>query len=214
VRELAVRAMLASGNGLLKNLEARQEQLARGSLLKFDQERGYGFIAADDGGDDVFLHASVFDGDSYDLAPGMRVEFKVLAGDRGRKAFAAHVIPDEIEAVRLARPTASAPAVPLTAPAPAVPLTVPVPGPRPVPAAGPVSLPPADQSPPAPGRQSAIKEDLPDDEPMCDVLSPTECVQEVTEILLGDAPTLTGQQIAEVRQGMLEWARKHGWIVI
>lgn len=69
--------------------------MATGRVLQFDQARGYGFVAAEDGGDDVFLHASVFDGDPGLLAPGMKVEFKIMAGDRGRKAFAAHLIDDE-----------------------------------------------------------------------------------------------------------------------
>jgi CspA family cold shock protein len=70
--------------------------LATGRILQFDHSRGYGFVAADDGGEDVFLHASVFDGDHPDeLAPGTKVEFKVMAGDRGRKAFAANRTPAE-----------------------------------------------------------------------------------------------------------------------
>lgn len=64
--------------------------LSTGRVLQFDPDRGYGFIAADDGGEDVFLHSSVFDGDPKELAPGVRVEFEVMAGDRGRKAFAVH----------------------------------------------------------------------------------------------------------------------------
>lgn len=62
--------------------------MATGKVLQFDPSRGYGFVAADDGGEDVFLHASVFDGDPYDLTPGTSLEFEVMAGDRGRKAFA------------------------------------------------------------------------------------------------------------------------------
>jgi cold shock CspA family protein len=73
--------------------------LATGRVLQFDDTRGFGFIAADDGGEDVFLHASVFDGESVQLAPGTRVEFEVMAGDRGRKAYAAHVLRDSIAAV-------------------------------------------------------------------------------------------------------------------
>jgi cold shock protein len=66
--------------------------LATGRVLQFDETRGYGFIAADDGGEDVFLHSSVFEGDPKSLIPGSRVEFQTMAGDRGRKAFAAHLM--------------------------------------------------------------------------------------------------------------------------
>jgi CspA family cold shock protein len=66
--------------------------LATGRVLQFDHARGYGFVAADDGGEDVFLHASVFDGDTDELHPGAQVEFKIMEGDRGRKAFAAHLV--------------------------------------------------------------------------------------------------------------------------
>jgi cold shock protein len=62
--------------------------MATGKVLQFDTSRGYGFVAADDGGEDVFLHASVFDGDPNELTPGTPLEFEVMAGDRGRKAFA------------------------------------------------------------------------------------------------------------------------------
>lgn len=152
--------------------------MATGRVLQFDKERGYGFIAADDGGEDVFLHASVYEGDSDELSPGARIEFKVMAGDRGRKAFAARSIPDESE-----------------------PADDSVPSPKPAPAA-----------------QEALDTDAPesahvlDDEPMCDVLSREEFSHELTEGLLASAPTLTGQQILQVRQSVLENARKHGWI--
>jgi cold shock protein len=46
----------------------------------------------DDGGEDVFLHASVFDGDLDVLAPGMGVESKIMVGDPARKALASHLI--------------------------------------------------------------------------------------------------------------------------
>ncbi|MEU5579331.1 cold shock domain-containing protein [Streptomyces huasconensis] len=63
-----------------------------GTILKFDGMRGFGFIAADDGGEDVFLHTSVFSGDPGTLVPGARVGFQIIANDRGRKAFAAHLM--------------------------------------------------------------------------------------------------------------------------
>ena len=157
-----------------------------GRVLQFDRERGYGFIAADDGGEDVFLHASVLDGDSYELAPGMRVEFKVMAGDRGRKAFAAHLIDEESASAGEVTPA------------------------QPIPSPASFAAPSVPQTPQAPAT-AAIKEDPSDEEQMCDVLSPTEFNQSLTELLLNTAPGMTGQQILEVRRSLLEFAEKHGW---
>jgi cold shock protein len=182
--------------------------LATGRVLQFDQERGYGFIAADDGGEDVFLHASVFDGDSYDLAPGMRIEFKVMAGDRGRKAFAAHPIPDEPETARSPMPPPPAATAPQRPPAPAAQPTA-----VPRPASAPVQAPTLTALVPPQPPQSEL-ETVPDDESMCDVLSPAEFGQELTEVLLSNAPTLTARQVLEVRESVLEYAKKHGWVDI
>ncbi len=92
------------------------KQVAAGRVLQFDQARGYGFVAAEDGGEDIFLHASVFDGDSAVLVPGVRVEFEVMAGDRGRKAFAAHLASGESDPapqqLPQVAPSAAAPSAP------------------------------------------------------------------------------------------------------
>ena len=170
--------------------------MATGRVLQFDQARGYGFVAAGDGGEDIFLHASVFDGDPEELVPGAKVEFKVMEGDRGRKAFAAHLIADE--------PNAGGGQAPL--PQPIVPS-------QPIPSSGPVNMPVAAQ-PPAPVPHVPSDENAADEEQMCDVLSPTEFGQELTELLLSNVPTLTGQEILGVRQSMLDCARKHGWVDI
>lgn len=171
--------------------------MTTGRVLQFDHIRGYGFVAADDGGEDVFLHASVFDEDSDKLAPGMRVEFKVMAGDRGRKAFAARLIDDEPdgEAAGAPRPVAHPRPVPAPpgpgAPAPASPVTArtsPVPA-APRPDGAPVSA----------------------DDPARDVLSAAEFAAELTEMLIAAVPELTGHQILQIRQNMLEFAKKHGW---
>jgi cold shock protein len=154
--------------------------VATGRVLQFDKERGYGFIAADDGGEDVFLHASVYEGEADRLSPGVRVEFKVMAGDRGRKAFAARSIPDEAE------PGDDSAGSAMSAPAAHV----------------------------IPDEGASRGSQVLDDEPMCDVLSRDEFSQELAELLLANVPTLTGQQILQVRQSVLENARKHGWIDI
>jgi cold shock protein len=191
--------------------------LITGRILQFDHVRGYGFVAADDDGEDVFLHASVFDGDPDELAPGTKMEFKVMAGDRGRKAFAAHLIDDEPEndlappprPVALPRPVA--PPRPVAAPQP-------VTGPRPDPASPPVSSsgptpsPSSAQPATAPTPHAPGKDQAPDDEQMCDVLSSAEFGRELTEMLLSNVPSLTGQQVLEVRQSLLESAKKHGWV--
>lgn len=164
--------------------------MATGRVLQFDQSRGYGFVAAEDGGDDIFLHASVFDGDPEVLIPGTRVEFQVMAGDRGRKAFQAHLVEGEPDPqdwpVRPAQPTpvspprqvaaAAAEGVPIPAPLPATDLLT-----------------------------------IPDDEQMCDVLPPVEFEHELTELFLSGVPELTGAQILQARQIVLEFAKKHGW---
>lgn len=51
-----------------------------------------------------------------------------------------------------------------------------------------------------------------DDDGMCDVLRPGEFIAEVTEMLVQHVPSLTGAQIAQVRQLLLERARSHGWV--
>lgn len=84
--------------------------MATGKILQFDPIRGYGFVAADDGGEDVFLHASVFDGDPGELVPGTSLEFQVMAGDRGRKAFGARFT-NGLEPASLPSPVRSAGAV-------------------------------------------------------------------------------------------------------
>ncbi|MFE4336339.1 cold-shock protein [Streptomyces sp. NPDC056831] len=50
-----------------------------------------------------------------------------------------------------------------------------------------------------------------DDDTLCDVLSAVEFTKEVTDVLLESAPSLTGAQILQVRSGLLQFAKNHGW---
>jgi cold shock protein len=53
--------------------------------------------------------------------------------------------------------------------------------------------------------------ELPSDE-YTDVLSVNEFKRAATEILLESAPTITGEQIQQVRMAFETLARKHGWV--
>ena len=51
--------------------------MARGTVKWFDSQKGYGFIAPDDGGKDVFVHISAVErADLSGLAEGQVVEFE------------------------------------------------------------------------------------------------------------------------------------------
>lgn len=52
----------------------------------------------------------------------------------------------------------------------------------------------------------------PDDE-SCDVLTYAEFMAEITEALLADVPSLTGQQIVDVRDCAITMATKHQWVL-
>lgn len=58
-----------------------------GKVKWFNEEKGYGFIAREDGGEDVFLHYSALSGDGFKtIAEEERVEFEVAMGPKGPKA--------------------------------------------------------------------------------------------------------------------------------
>ena len=63
--------------------------MAQGTVKWFNAEKGFGFIAQDGGGPDVFVHFSAIQGDGYkSLDENQRVEFEVTQGQRGPQADA------------------------------------------------------------------------------------------------------------------------------
>lgn len=58
--------------------------MTTGTVTWFDSDRGYGFIAPDDGGAEVFVHYTALGGEAFkNLEPGERVSFGVTEGQRG-----------------------------------------------------------------------------------------------------------------------------------
>ncbi|OZM71873.1 DNA-binding protein [Amycolatopsis antarctica] len=68
--------------------------MTTGEVLRFDDTRGFGFIAPDDGGEDVFVHANDLLDDKNSVRPGARVSFDVEDGNRGLKATSVRVLDD------------------------------------------------------------------------------------------------------------------------
>ena len=61
--------------------------MSQGIIKWFDNKKGFGFIAQDEGGQDVFVHFSSIAGDGFKtLEEGDRVEFEVNQSDKGLKA--------------------------------------------------------------------------------------------------------------------------------
>lgn len=67
--------------------------MTQGSVKWFSGEKGFGFIAPDGGGPDVFVHHSAIDGTGYrSLDENQRVEFDVSQGQKGPQADRVRVI--------------------------------------------------------------------------------------------------------------------------
>lgn len=53
-----------------------------GSIISFKEDRGYGFIRPQDGGDNVYLHISALQAAGIDkVEPGQRLTYEVLSKD-------------------------------------------------------------------------------------------------------------------------------------
>ncbi|RKT88428.1 Cold shock protein, CspA family [Saccharopolyspora antimicrobica] len=128
--------------------------MVTGKVVRFDEVRGYGFVAPEVGGEDVFIHVNDLTFDKRLVAPGAVVEFDLEESDRGPKA----------SNVRMVR-----------------------------------------QGVAEPGAQ------LPEEE-LFDVLSAKEFHELITESLLSASPTITAEQILQVRQKLTQVAVRHGWV--
>lgn len=73
-----------------------------GKVKWFDADKGFGFVANDEGGE-VFVHASALPAGAAPLKQGMRVEFGIADGKRGPQALSVRVLeapPSVVKATR------------------------------------------------------------------------------------------------------------------
>ena len=67
--------------------------MAQGTVKWFNGEKGFGFIAQDGGGPDVFVHYSQIEGNGFrSLEEKQRVEFEIGQGQKGPQAQAVRAI--------------------------------------------------------------------------------------------------------------------------
>ena len=65
----------------------------KGTVVQFSSAKGYGFIAIDGGGKDVFVHHTAILMDGYRrLTIGQVVEFEVVEGPKGPQADSVTVV--------------------------------------------------------------------------------------------------------------------------
>ena len=65
----------------------RKDTMATGTVKWFNSEKGYGFIAPDDGSADLFAHFSAITGEGFkELREDQKVEFDAERGPKGMQA--------------------------------------------------------------------------------------------------------------------------------
>ena len=64
-----------------------------GTVKWFNATKGFGFLACDEGGDDVFVHFSAILVDGFKtLEEGQKVEFEITQGQKGDAAADVRVV--------------------------------------------------------------------------------------------------------------------------
>ncbi|MER7210206.1 cold-shock protein [Streptosporangium sp. NPDC000239] len=67
--------------------------MSEGTVKWFNAEKGFGFIAPDDGSADVFVHYSAIDSRGYrSLEENQRVSFVITQGQKGLQAEQVRIV--------------------------------------------------------------------------------------------------------------------------
>lgn len=73
--------------GRSRDPRRRKDTMATGTVKWFNSEKGYGFIAPDDGSADLFAHFSAITGEGFkELREDQKVEFDAERGPKGMQA--------------------------------------------------------------------------------------------------------------------------------
>lgn len=73
-----------------------------GKVKFFDEDKGFGFIASDEG-QEVFLHISALPQGVSEVRPGTRVEFSVVDGKKGAQALSVRILEAPPSLVKMSR---------------------------------------------------------------------------------------------------------------
>ena len=86
---LVYRAQSLSGKAIKPRAEERRglQPMPQGTVKWFNQDKGYGFINPDDGGEDLFVHHTGIVGEGFKtLDEGEKVSYEVTQGKKGMQA--------------------------------------------------------------------------------------------------------------------------------